>query len=266
MSIHYAVNWNADTILVSGVRVSSNYEIKRLCHEFSLKYPWGSYSPTNVPLLAGKTFATKWLYGPACTLDTKSVIYPCNRYKCQLPCPCLICRKLRASPTCQVPQHQSCGCDECIEQFEDHSLYHRTFHFDCKFCANLVMTLPNFNFWFLNKNKRLMLDYFRSREHFEVKDLVVNIDRPRIKHGNSEKFYGRPERYEEMLKEKQELSKLKVCEECNYSFYNMQQWKEHIEINHQVSKRFFHNCQNNIEKDRLFRCDQCNVVLNSNKD
>ena len=69
-----------------------------------------------------------------------------------------------------------------------------------------------------------------------------------------------------MLKEKQELSKLKTCEECNYSFYNMKQLKEHIELNHQVSKRFFHNYQNNIEKDRQFKCEECNVVYNSNKD
>ena len=178
MSIIYAANWNVDTILVRGVRVRHNNEIKRLCHEFSLKYPVGSFSATNVQLMPGKVIETKSLYGPgpACTLDTKIVIYPCNRYKCKIPCPCLICRKLRVSSACQVQLDQSCGCDGCIEHFQDHSLYHRTFHFGCKFCANLVMALPRFNFWFLNQAKRLMLDYFHPREHFEVKDLIVNRD------------------------------------------------------------------------------------------
>ena len=267
MTVIYEANWAADTLAISGVNIRKNYEMNRMCHKFSLKFPLGSDpSSSKVQLLAGKMVKTDWLFGPASILKSRCVIYPCHRYRCQLPCPCKSCCKSSTS-VCQVPQHQTCPCDLCIEQYKDHSIFHRTFHFGCKFCVQLVKIIPNFNFWFLNSGRRLILDYYSPREHFSVKGLVINsLPKPIIQNPNEAKYFKDYDGYYEHAKKCNDLCNLLTCEECNYAVKNIEQFKEHIQLNHQVSKRFYHCYVDTRVTDKQFKCDMCSEVFKINKD
>ena len=90
-----------------------------------------------------------------------------------------------------------------MEKLGDHFKFHKAFHTLCKFCLHLIETIPNFNFWFLSSSIRGVHYNGASREHFMIKNLVVNCnppDWPFIK--NEDVTYMKLERY---VKRKQEL-------------------------------------------------------------
>ena len=68
----------------------------------------------------------------------------------------------------------SCLCSHCSDQYKDHSEYHRSYHVNCKFCDNIINQIPHFNYWFLNRNVRML----HSREHFNMRSLCVNTKPP----------------------------------------------------------------------------------------
>ena len=86
------------------------------------------------------------MFGPASTLRDKTLIYPCDRHRCRIPCPCQICR--RKETFCHKPDHRksSGDCRECRQDFDDHSIFHRAFHSSCKFCLNIHEVIPVMKF------------------------------------------------------------------------------------------------------------------------
>jgi hypothetical protein len=83
----------------------------------------------EVKLVAGELVKNDKLYGPA-SLRDKTLIYPCDLFKCRVRCPCTMCRK---------------KIGYC-EDFEDHETFHRANHTNCRFCANLESIIPHFDY------------------------------------------------------------------------------------------------------------------------
>ena len=68
-------------------------------------------SVDNILVEPTKSYQVPWLYGPATSLSSRTVIYPCNRYRCALPCPCKLCQKidLRCHETNFSDHVNTCG-------------------------------------------------------------------------------------------------------------------------------------------------------------
>ena len=267
MSIKYKADWAVDVLAGYGFKATTNFDEKFLCHEFAL-------TKSNVPesltieLLTVNNVVSSRLFGPASSLESKTLIYPCNRYYCRIPCPCNICHNLMSS-SCQVPESYPCSCKVCSCQFQDHSNFHRAYHINCKFCLQLLLIFPVYNFWFLNDAKRVLL-YSGSdskREHFQIKDLVVNRDPPVYKQNpNSAEYYTDYDYYYKTKKSQLEYFGWKTCEECNYSVQTIDQFKEHIELNHQISKRFFHCYIDEAKEKDCFKCYKCSANYGTRKE
>ena len=56
-----------------------------------------------------------------------------------------------------------------------------------------------------------------------------------------------------------------TCEECDYSVLSIKQFREHIELNHMVSKRFFHCYIEMKKEDGCFNCHICTETHESKK-
>ena len=119
------------------------------CHEFFVKDVTFKGSPTKsrckaiVSLVTGK-YAESYLYGPASSLSDKSIIYPCQKFKCRLRCPCHRCSK--GCNKCPDPDHENLaggGCLECQDEYWEHFLFHLVEHTTCKFCRSVASILPH---------------------------------------------------------------------------------------------------------------------------
>ena len=83
----------------------------------------------EVKLVARELVKNDKLYGPA-SLRDKTLIYPCEEFKCRVRCPCAMCRKKLVY----------------CEDFEDHETFHRANHTLCRFCENLESIIPHFDY------------------------------------------------------------------------------------------------------------------------
>ena len=98
-----------------------DHYVKSSCHEFSavnvdlqekfLVYNLSSRPvsevPSTVTYIAGK-YPEGSLHGPASSIVSKSIIYPCEEFRCQLECPCHLCRK--KAPHCLKAVNCSSAC------------------------------------------------------------------------------------------------------------------------------------------------------------
>ena len=147
MSIRYEADYTFDILYGRGTNVTDHHyykEEKSLCHQFTINYD-AKGKADSAKLLPGQAVEKEWLFGPASLRKTKTVIYPCSRNKCIIPCACRKCRipnRGRPSLRCQVPA--SCSCDECLQEFEDHTLFHGTFHQNCKYCRQMLQIRSKF--------------------------------------------------------------------------------------------------------------------------
>lgn len=123
----------------------SNVDIKYNYLKYSSKPPPVSEVPSNVTYVAGK-HADEFLYGPASSLKSRTIIYTCERYRCRLGCPCQLCRVKH--PHCnRATTNETCGdCSKCRQDYDDHLLHHRVHHYLCKFCINVQKSFPQFAF------------------------------------------------------------------------------------------------------------------------
>ena len=130
-------------------RTVKSKEASEKCYNFSLisDHP---RDPNCVVLEPYKILTQPWLYGPATDRKTRTIIYPCERFKCLIPCSCLLCDK--KNPSCS--SRGNCSCKECKLYMHDHENFHATFHFKCVSCEDIIRVLPNFNFFTLNKVKK----------------------------------------------------------------------------------------------------------------
>ena len=103
---------------VNSFRQKSN-PVMRKCYEFEF-LNWKERCPEKVQVAPIELKKNKWLFGPATKLSIRSIVYPCSREKCALPCPCLICHKKH--PHCRAVN--DCDCEECKLFNVDHDNYH----------------------------------------------------------------------------------------------------------------------------------------------
>ena len=94
----------------------------------------GLYDEYAVTLVAGEQVTDERLFGPA-SLRDKTLVYPCEAFKCQIECPCKMCRlKL-----------------ENCEDFDDHLTFHLANHTMCKYCNEIEKFFPNFSYNVVHK-------------------------------------------------------------------------------------------------------------------
>ena len=267
MSFKYELDFDNDILLGKGKNARKNcFEIlggerpeartgtlnlrakgveNELCHNFTMKED----ETGMTKVLPGKV-SDNYLFGPACDRQSRSVIYPCNRNMCRVPCMCKLCTKRITT--------------SCSEQFQDHSRYHRVWHENCEFCDNLLQAFPHFNFWFLNSGKKLVdLQGLHRAEHFPVKPLVEHANQQEHKFNPmGYTKYSSPATYEEEYIKSLKLSRfLFSCHECDHHFKTKEEFREHVQKNHLVTKRFYHNYHNSNEDDDNFTCDHCGKKL-----
>ena len=182
----------------------------------------------------------EWLYGPATSLSSRKIIYPCTKFRCSIPCPCLICRKKH--PTCRVPASHGCDCQNCRMQYLDHTTFHAAYHYGCKFCHQIVKILPNFNFFFLDKKKKAPDGpTFTRPPGQKVSTGLLSDWREKLKNLNDD------------------IEDDAIwCLGCCHLFWTVDQLREHLLSEHSLSKSFKHIFKNNFkEVQSLFKCCQC---------
>ena len=117
--------------------VTNTKKDDRKCHKLSPMYEDKTLDPTcrNWMFKMTACHPSELLYGPACLLDSRVVIYPCERYKCVIICPCGLCSGLISS------ESEYCSVQD---RFEDHQQYHSAPHHNCAFCAEMFSLIPGF--------------------------------------------------------------------------------------------------------------------------
>ena len=74
------------------------------------------------------------LYGPACLIKSRVVIYPCVRMMCVIRCPCGFCSGLICPESEHSPQ----------DRYHEHQQYHSAPHLNCIFCSDILKLIPGF--------------------------------------------------------------------------------------------------------------------------
>jgi hypothetical protein len=257
MIFDYQLDFEEDFLLGSGenARKKASRDVgNSLCHNFTIRENIGE---TDTPKVLPGKVSDSFLFGPACDIKTRSVIYPCNRSRCRIPCICIQCRK-RVTKMCSKTD---CSCSDCSQLFKEHSRYHRVGHQNCRFCENILQCFPNFNFWFLNSGKRrLQVEGHHRNEHFPIKPLVQHDDlQVYSSNPNCCTNYSSSSGYEDYIKNMtmQASYFLISCHECDHHFKSSQQFREHVNLNHLVPKRFYHNFLDTLQEETDFKCEHC---------
>ena len=145
------------------------------CYRFSLgRVENAAYVDGGVKLVAGEYVEHGGLSGPASKLD-RTMVYPCVRLRCQVPCPCATCRRFsvprvnKATDMHNVKDSKSTmkegqvatlyepisennnsknkdlSDDKVgvnVSEFEDHVTFHKAPHTTCKFCMQYFHVIP----------------------------------------------------------------------------------------------------------------------------
>ena len=245
---------------VEGPGFNKTYKVHpgtRKCYKYVIK-DTADVNPDIVQLAPVRHHQHAWLFGPATKLSSRSIIYPCNRGKCEVPCMCLLCQKQYQK--CRVGP--SCGCQECKLYFENHSDYHWCLHIGCKSCFNIMSVLPHFDFHFLDK----------TRKHSSSSVWLGDKLEPKFELPHTLRY----DMISEFLAHKKWSEKLKNwhsgidddalwCFGCCTLFFTTEQLRNHILRKHHV-KTFHHNFENDKTKplpEMPDQCDQCSSSFGS---
>ena len=246
MASKFVVDFKQGLILEEDVNFG--FEFNSRCHKYSVKKEHHK-SPTSIKLVPKKVLKKPWLYGPATCLESKSIIYPCETFACAIPCPCLICSKTH--PSCRVPSADGCSCPDCYKHFADHNDFHCTYHYGCKFCCQLVKTIPCFNFAFLDKEEKTrkhpQFSWWSPRYQF-----TIDFSN-KWKYGGQD---GKPMGLGECW-----------CKPCKLVVWSLDLLREHIQKTHSVSKVFNHQRKTTYNKNpgEEYKCDQCDLCFKLRK-
>ena len=258
MTHHVEVNFrqNLQSSRSSTIEISN---ARNKCYQFQLKSEVPRL-PDLVKLEQDRIISVSWLYGPATDLKTRKIIYPCRRYRCSIPCPCLLCAKRH--PTCRVPSSKPCNCQDCMKQFDDHQSFHCTFHYGCKYCFQLVQIIPSFNFFFMDVEKKVFpsgcydSNTTNVTPNFIMPESKVSIDFLMRWRRKMDKWLSGKEDPEDMW-----------CKNCNVLFWSFEELRQHIKTKHMVSKIFTHHCRNTAaERNSETKCYQCSKNFASIKE
>lgn len=231
---------------------------RKKCYVFKIKTEEVHSGSGSVSLIPVKIVCASWLYGPATDLKTRGIIYPCARFKCSVPCPCLRCA--RKHHTCRTPSSEACSCQDCLKHFADHSRFHHSLHVGCKFCFQIVKLIPNFNFYFLDKEKKKftvgIYDQGAPSEHtFDVPGWNHTLEVIR-------KWKINQRNWEDDIDDGSIW-----CKDCNKWFLCVGDLKNHIQKSHMGSKIFHHHCRNSAGKASGDKnCDKCKKSFTTRAD
>ena len=228
------------------------------CYEYVIK-DRDDTTLEDVQLVPIQHVQVKSLYGPATILSSRQIVYPCSRGRCTVPCPCLICRKIH--PRCRAGQ--SCGCKDCRRHFKDHS-FHAVLHSGCKFCHNIIKTLPTFNFVFLDSVRKI-----RNRGVYKEEELEPSfILPPDLRRDMTSKFLTINNWPEKLKNWHCGVKDDGIwCFSCSTMFFSIDMLKDHILSNHNTAKVFRHNYVNvNEQPDPKLQCDHCLKTFGSRSD
>ena len=169
------------------------------CHVFKATGEVGVCHVTGgkelkVAMIAGQLVEKESLYGPA-SLRDKTLIYPCEEFKCRVGCPCAMCRNKLGY----------------CEDFEDHEIFHRANHTMCRFCNNLESVIPNFHHTVVYQR---VYYWDGKRTHF---------DRIFDKLGSSSLFKHEYASAKNPLK----INSLFQCNKCEKKFKSVSHFKRH---------------------------------------
>ena len=251
-TIRYGIDFGRNVVTWRGARVQRRFHFKTdvQCHHFSLKGQIREGSST-VEVVPGKTVKEDWLFGPATSLKSRCVIYPCSRHRCALPCPCRICRKI--NPKCHHPE--VCSCKDCMLNFDDHSRFHSVFHLGCKFCGQILQVVPHFNFYFVSREQRRLSI---GKDDFDYKSggFCFAAGGPKISVQILENLrYGI-------------LQDIWLCRDCKIVFWSDSQLRNHIERKHLGLKVFDHVYIDSAAVKTVgdgFKCYNCSDIFKSSK-
>ena len=195
---------------VSGVKMNGNLTKK----VSDVKYY--SEDAAYVTLVVVKIAKQISLHGPA-SLKDRTIIYPCERFKCRTGCPCQLCRF--QSPYCKTARLEkpcSGDCLQCREDCQDHLILHRAYHTMCKFCENVQIYIPNYSFLIIQSR----VYYPCIRPQFE-RFFDVRCSAWMLRHGHTYTM-GPVEGKESKLS----------CDNCSKEFPSMTHLKRHEESLH----------------------------------
>ena len=241
MAYSYCLNYQQN--LITGQRSGSGIfrgrnklrgKSTKMCYDFTINDS-GELTPNDVPLMAIKQREQAWLFGPATRLATRSIIYPCSKGRCSLPCPCLLCHN-KQHPRCRVASDKSCVCQDCKEHFANHESYHSVFHYGCKQCHQIVKIIPNCNFTILNLNQNQR--FLRGGHLPEVSMCARNKERI-------------------ILDEAMEWCPVLGCSKSDKLSPSHDSLKNHLLEKHSVSKLFFHHFIENDKEVSPLQCTHC---------
>ena len=226
------------------------------CYEYIIK-PGAAASHDDVQLLPIRHVKVQELLGPATSLDSRTIIYPCSRGKCIIPCPCMLCDKKHLR--CRAGQ--SCGCEDCRKHFSDHVSFHACLHQGCRFCHSIVQVIPHCNFFLLDTTRKPTNNGVSSEEQLEPTCKLPGDFRADM----MAQFLKR-EKWEEKLKNWHSgiLDDGMWCVGCSTMFFDRDMYRDHILDNHNTSKIFRHNCENASEAPQPTlqqQCDQCHKTF-----
>ena len=230
MTLFVDLNFSQN-VLWYACRTLETKDASSKCYNFSIisDHPC---DPKCVQLEPFKLINQPWLYGPATDMKMKSIIYPCDRFRCLIPCPCLLCEK--KNPTCS--SQGKCSCDECKLFMHDHQSFHATFHFGCVSCEDIIRVIPNFNFFTLDKAKK---EY-----------AGVGFDHSKLKTKITQNFLLMWKEKKELFLKGEDGDKDFWCSNCGILFWSYNDLRDHILKKHAVSKMFQHKYQKDY---RCFR-------------
>ena len=257
MTHTYSLNFEKSIISASCVHGSRKRckKAAHKCYEFFTK-DLENRTGENVPIVPAKRRYLPWLFGPATSLITRSIIYPCTKYRCSLPCMCFICHK--NPPTCSVPINEACHCQDCQRHFDDHRLYHAVYHQACKSCAQIVQAMPQLNFYFLFNSS----EQFRNRDrkyHGYFNGDELDFERPGVilHPGQKMKWDEWRKRYDNWLAGITGEDDI-WCPGCPKLFFSYDLLREHMTTTHTISKSFRHYYEDVITAVPTVKtCDQC---------
>ena len=266
---HVELDFEQNLLKTRGHHIEST-SVKLKCFKFKLQNGVTAHS-NSVHLMPEFIISKDWLYGPATDLATRSILYPCTRYRCSIPCPCLLCA-LKRHPTCRTPSHEACQCQDCQDHFTDHTQFHAVFHYGCKSCYGISKVVPYFNFCSLDlAKKKFPHGYYDSRingnrrhpntPYFVTPDHKMSVEFLQMWSAKREQW----------LTDTEDISDM-WCRHCNLLFWSYDDLRNHYKSYLFSSKIFIHywkNCSTgdcSKKEDDDTKCFQCSKKFSSVKD
>ena len=101
---------------------------------------------------------------------------------------------------------------------------------------------------------------------------LVDHDNPTLFFSHNRSNYRNfcsPSDYEDYIKNmrRQATNKFLIsCHECDHHFDSSEKFREHVDLNHLVTKRFYHNFVDSYQEETDFTCEHCDKTFQKNQE